>query len=172
MRYELNNDGEIVRYEGKVDLPSNPEKILVDLFSQESYKCIVLEKNGLVFKPQITDSSKINSFQLWVYYGNVRNERRNKKEKKIQLNTKDPRGKKNAIILGVYGFNSDNKLNNLLISAWNVDNDMNYPSNPSIRGINIDLFQEAKKEGIAFNKYRNNTAASFFSITECNAGQE
>ena len=74
-------------------------------------------------------------YSINLFIGNVRNESRNSYEKKIQLNGLDPRQYKDGItiILGFYVFNKDDKIKDSIIVGYPVKQDINYPSNPSLR---------------------------------------
>ena len=162
MRIELDNNGQLVNYDGNVELLSSPENTIKQLFSQGVYSCQILNKASPVYDLKITNNINNISDNLSLFYGNIRNESRNKKEKKIQLNSKDPRESSNpAIILGIYCFNKSDELQDLICAAWFVDESVNYSSNPSIRGINIDLLQEAKINGFVRNDYKNNVVCCF-----------
>lgn len=162
MRYELNHDSEIVQYNGAVQLVGNKEQILKDLFSQGVYECTSISNNAcewqISYKNTLTDQVK----EITVFYGNIRNEDRNEREKKIQLNSKDPRdAQSKCIILGAYCYNSNDSLENIVFAGWNIDSNTNYPSNPSIRGLNIDILQKARFEGLFRNNYRSNIVCTF-----------
>lgn len=162
MRYELNHDGDIVEYNGDTQLIANPQATIIQLFSQGVYSCNVNSRDGSYYSISITNNETGEVDQFDVYYGNIRNESRDPKEKKIQLNGKDPRtATRNPLIIGAYCFNSNDPIEELIIAAWGVDHTVNYPSNPSIRGINIDLFQEAKVNGIIRNDYGSNVVCVF-----------
>lgn len=82
MRYELNTNSEIVEYNGSVQSVSDKKVILESLFSQGNYECISISNSGcewsIEYKNTITNELK----NIIVYYGNIRNEDRNNKEKK------------------------------------------------------------------------------------------
>jgi hypothetical protein len=162
MRYELNQKSEIVEFNGDVQFIDNKKDVLTKLFSQDVYECIEINNDGcewdISYKNKVTNEIK----KIVVYYGNIRNEDRNNREKKIQLNGKDPRNiRKECIILGLYCFDKNDKLEDLVLAGWNVDQNTNYPSNPSIRGLNIDVLQKARFEGLYRNQFRNNIVCTF-----------
>ncbi len=162
MRYELNHNSEIVEYDGGTQFIENTNNTIVELFSQELYTAKISNKDGSVYTLEITNNVTQNTKRILVYYGNIRNEKRNLSEKKIQLNGKDPRGSDiPAIILGLYCFESNDVLKDLICCAWYVDDTVNYPSNPSIRGINVQMFQEARFNGFIKKEFRNNTVCVF-----------
>ena len=87
MRYEINTDSEIVEYSGNsVQFISNQEDILKSLFSQGVYECISILHSGCEWSIEYQNTINKISKKITLYYGNIRNEDRNNKEKKIQLN--------------------------------------------------------------------------------------
>lgn len=162
MRNELNTSGEIVQYTGTTNFIANTNAVIIELFSQGVYTCTITNQDGSVYTLEITNSVTNVIETITVYYGNIRNESRNPSEKKIQLNGKDPRNSTTtSIILGIYCFDTNDGLSDLICCGWNIDNTVNYPSNPSIRGINIEMFQEAKFNGFIKKSYRNNLVCVF-----------
>ena len=162
MRYELNQNSEIVEYDGDTQFVANTNNTILELFSQGIYTSRITNQDGSVYTLEITNNVTQNTKSILLYYGNIRNESRNPSEKKIQLNGKDPRDSEiPAIILGLYCYQSNDILENLICSAWYVDDTVNYPSNPSIRGINVQMFQEARFNGFIKKDYRNNTVCVF-----------
>jgi len=162
MRNELNTDGKIVSYQSSVQFVKDLDATIVALFSQGIFSCVINNKNGMVYEVEVKNDVTSTSEIYDVYAGNIRNERRNPKEKKIQLNGKDPRTSTNtALIIGVYCYDANDVLGDLIITAWCVDKSMDYTTNPSIRGINVDLFQEAKFFGIKWHPYKKNTVNIF-----------
>ena len=162
MRYELNLESQIVQYNGAVQSIADKSAILTQLFSQGVYECTGINNDGcewtIEYRNTINDIRKT----IVVYYGNIRNEDRNAREKKIQLNSKDPRANPNpSIILGVYCYEANDVLENLVFAGWNIDPDTNYPGNPSIRGLNIDSLQKARFNGLYKHNFRNNYVCTF-----------
>tara|TARA_R110002033_G_scaffold46013_2_gene90297 strand:+ start:4730 stop:6277 length:1548 start_codon:yes stop_codon:yes gene_type:complete len=162
MRYELNQNGEIVEYNGGTQFIADVNNTIIELFSQGIYNCNITNQDGSVYTLDITNTITNTVNTILLFYGNVRNENRNPSEKKIQLNGKDPRNSNTpAIILGIYCYDTNDVLADLICCAWNVDDTVNYPGNPSIRGINIQMFQEARFNGFVKKDYRNNTVCVF-----------
>jgi hypothetical protein len=162
MRYELNTNSEIVEYNGSVQSISDKKAILESLFSQGTYECTSISNSGcewtIEYKNTITNDLK----KITVYYGNIRNEDRNNKEKKIQLSSKDPRSNsEQSIILGAYCYDSQDSLENIVFAGWNIDPDTNYPGNPSLRGLNIENLQEARFNGLHKNNFKENYVCTF-----------
>ena len=162
MRYELNLESQIVQYSGTVQSIADKSAILTQLFSQGVYECTSISNDGcewtIEYRNAINDIRK----NIVVYYGNIRNEERNDREKKIQLNGKDPRANPNpSIILGVYCYETNDALENLVFAGWNIDLDTNYPGNPSLRGLNIDSLQKARFNGLYKHNFKNNYVCTF-----------
>jgi hypothetical protein len=164
MRKELNNLGHIVDYTGEWQAIPNSRTFIKELFTQNNYTCIILSEDGCKWLIELSNDVIQFRKKYNVFLGNIRNESRNDKEKKIQLNGKDPRVIEDGIeniILGVYCYQSIDQLKDYTIAVWPVDAKTNYISNPSIRGINVDLFQEAKFKGFISNKFRDNIVYCF-----------
>ncbi|MAM29450.1 MAG: hypothetical protein CMC13_10560 [Flavobacteriaceae bacterium] len=162
MRYELNNNSEIVEYKGSVQSLSDKKAILESLFSQGTYECTSISNSGCEWSIEYKNSITKDIKKITIYYGNIRNEDRNNKEKKIQLNGKDPRSNSaQSIILGAYCYDSQDSLENIVFAGWNIDPNTNYPGNPSLRGLNIDNIQEARFNGLYKNKFKNNYVCTF-----------
>lgn len=162
MRYELNLESQIVQYDGAVQSIADKKAILTQLFSQGLYECTSISNDGCEWTIEYRNT--VNNIQknIVVYYGNIRNEERNDREKKIQLNGKDPRANPNpSIILGVYCYDANDVLENLVFAGWNIDPDTNYPGNPSIRGLNIDTLQKARFNGLYKHNFKNNYVCTF-----------
>jgi hypothetical protein len=85
MRYEINNDSEIVEYNDEVQFIANKKEILKSLFSQGIYNCTSISNSGCEWKIEYENMLNKELKKITVYYGNIRNEDRNDKEKKIQL---------------------------------------------------------------------------------------
>ena len=162
MRYELNLESQIVQYDGAVQSIADKKAILIQLFSQGVYECISISNDGCEWKIEYRNNVNNTQKNIVVYYGNIRNEERNNREKKIQLNGKDPRANPNpSVILGVYCYEANDVLENLVFAGWNIDPDTNYPGNPSIRGLNIDSLQKARFNGLYKHNFKNNYVCTF-----------
>ncbi len=162
MRYELNLESQIIEYNGAVQSVADKKNILTQLFSQGVFECSSINNDGcewtIEYRNTVNNETKI----IIVYYGNIRNEERNEREKKIQLNGKDPRANENpSIILGVYCYDANDALENLVFAGWNIDPHTNYPGNPSIRGLNIDSLQKARFNGLYKHNFKNNYVCTF-----------
>lgn len=162
MRYELNLESQIVQYDGAVQSIADKKAILTQLFSQGVYECTSISNDGCEWTIEYRNTVNNTQKNIVVYYGNIRNEERNDREKKIQLNGKDPRVNPNpSIILGVYCYEANDVLENLVFAGWNIDPDTNYPGNPSIRGLNIDSLQKARFNGLYKHNFKNNYVCTF-----------
>jgi len=162
MRHELDLDSKIVEYEGPVQSINDQNSILKQLFSQGVNRCTSIHKDGCEWTIEYENTVTKVVKSIVVYYGNIRNEDRNSKEKKIQLNGKDPRSNPNkSIILGCYCFNSADSLENLVFAGWNINENTNYPANNSIRGLNTDSLQEARFLGLSRHESKGNSVCTF-----------
>ena len=162
MRYELKTNSEIVEYNGSVQSVSDKKVILESLFSQGNYECISISNSGCEWSIEYQNTITNELKNIIVYYGNIRNEDRNNKEKKIQLNGKDPRSNTgHSIILGAYCYDSEDSLENIIFAGWNIDPNTNYPGNPSLRGLNIDNLQKARFNGLYKNSFKENYVCTF-----------
>jgi MoxR-like ATPase len=158
MRYQVDYDGAVV--EAETELITDTEIVLNALFEQFSWKLTEpITKKGAKYHITTQNIHTVQTLELNVFVGNIRDESRNIKEKKIQLNNSDPRviesGRIN-IILGIYCRKKTDTLENLLFSCWSIDNNTNYLSNPSIRGLNTDLLQLAKTNGFIKRQFGSN----------------
>lgn len=162
MRYELNLESQIVQYNGAVQSIADKKAILTQLFSQGVYECTSISNDGCEWTIEYRNTVNNIHKNIVVYYGNIRNEERNNREKKIQLNGKDPRTNPNpSIILGVYCYEANDVLENLVFAGWNIDPETNYPGNPSLRGLNIDTLQKARFNGLYKHNFKNNYVCTF-----------
>ena len=155
-RYEINHNGEIVQSESA--LCADQKKMLVELFGQYGWTCEEEESVGACHTLHLThpdcDDKRVN-----VYSGSIRNESRNAYEKKIQLGTSsDPRdkAKEDTIILGIYVFNADDSYKDAIFVGYPIDDNVNYDTNPSIRGTFVNkLLIQAKTEGFVYDEDHN-----------------
>ena len=162
MRYQIENDGSVSQ--GDTELITDQKAVLKELFEQYSWNVSNIEKDGAKYKIDINNIHTNKELKLNVFAGNIRDESRNDKEKKIQLNGSDPRiieQDRINIILGIYCRKNTDKLNDLIFAGWSIDANTNYQSNPSIRGINTDLLQLAKVNGFVKNEFRSNIVCVF-----------
>lgn len=153
-RYEINHDCEIVVSESA--LSKHLDDLIKDLFSQNKWKYELLETNSCYRKIKVTSPNKEKEYLINLFTGRIRNEDRNPYEKKIQLGpTVDPRNYKDniTIILGFYVFDEDDSIKDSIIVGYPVKEEINYPSNPSLRHTFINkILIEAKTSGICIDK--------------------
>lgn len=162
MRYQIENDGSVSQAD--TELITDQKAVLKELFEQYSWSVSNIEKDGAKYKIDVKNIHTNSELKLNVFAGNIRDEARNEKEKKIQLNGSDPRvieQDRINIILGIYCRKNTDNLNDLIFAGWSIDENTNYPSNPSIRGINTDLLQLAKVNGFVKNEFRSNIVCVF-----------
>lgn len=165
-RWEVAHDGTL--YVGKPANTSeiNNEAMLKKLLSQNNWSCEIKEKKGCYYKV-IIENEKLNlSKTLNIYFANIRKEdpRRNKEEKKIQLGAnKDPRENTDypTIILGMYVCNENDDIDKSIIVAWPLEQDKNYPDNPSLRVNMRKNIQQAKIYGINIDSTSGKRLVSF-----------
>ena len=155
VRYELNHEGRIVI--GTTSLAAEKEKMLQDMLSQFGNSCCLIDHDGALNTFEITyangDKKNYN-----VFLGNIRNESRSPYEKKIQLGGKNPKlyDKSNTLILGMYVYNSDDRFDEAIVVSYPIDDNINYESNPSLRGVFTNqILQQAKCKGFVVDETRN-----------------
>lgn len=162
MRYQIDHDGSEVQAE--TQLVNNIEGVLKGLFQQYSWLISHFQKEGAKYQIGLENPIINKKINLNVYVGKIRNEARNDREMKIQLNGLDPKviekGRTN-IILGIYCKNQDDSLNDLIFAGWSIDPNTNYTSNPSLRGISTSVIQEAKIYGFAKKVNRGTSVCVF-----------
>lgn len=153
-RYEVNSKGELV-----VGIPvvtGDRKKLLKDLFTRYGWEYEVLsEITQSHFHVKVRNNNLDKSYTFHLFHGNVRKEDpdRNRAEKKIQLGGLDPREIKDSLcfILGFYIYEKDS-IDDAVVVAWPVENEKNYPNNPSLR---VNMKQDilpAKNGGIYFDQ--------------------
>ena len=157
-RYELNHNGNVVVHESALCKRQN--EMIEELFSQFSWQCTRLESKGSKLTLRIKEPDAEKGRNLTVYRGTIRNEDRSAYEKKMQLGSNvDPRkeDKENTLILGIYVFNEGDSLKDAIFVGLPIREDINYPSNPSLRGgIFVDrLLKQAKTKGFVIDRENN-----------------
>ena len=153
-RYEVNSNGELVV--GVPKVCSNRKEIIEQLFSRFGWQYELLsEISQAHFHIKVTNTNLDKSYTFHLFHGNVRKEDpdRNRAEKKIQLGGLDPREYKDdmCIILGVYIYETES-IDDAVIVAWPLEEEKNYPNNPSLR---VNMKQDvlpAKNGGIYFDR--------------------
>lgn len=153
-RYEVDKNGKLV-----IDVPhttTDRKTLIAQLFSRFGWQYeLVNEISQNHFFVKVSNNNLGKEYSFHLYHGNVRKEdpNRNREEKKIQLGGTDPRETSNAmtIILGFYVFDSD-RIEDCVIVAWPVEDDKNYPNNPSLRvNVKQDILP-AKNNGGCINR--------------------
>ena len=136
-RYEVDNLGKLII--AKPQVSNDRDALIKALFERNGWTYELLNKisNGH-YHIKLKNDSLEREYQIHLYHGNVRKEDpdRNREEKKIQLGGQDPRVNDNnsiTIILGFYVCESSNSINDTTIIAWPVEQNKNYPDNPSLR---------------------------------------
>ena len=156
-RYEVNSEGKVVV--GTPETLSSEERktMIENMFSINGWKYTVLQEiSSTHFHIKLENSNLDISKTFHLYHGNVRKEdpERNREEKKIQLGTEnDPRTyMDNAIILGFYVYEHKESLSDTIVVAWPIEENKNYPANPSLRvNMRTDI-QVAKNTGYYVDK--------------------
>lgn len=154
IRYEISHEGKIVA--GTTALSNDLDSLIQQLFSQYGWKYTEISKHSAYRKIRVT-SPMDEVFDINLFAGNIRNEKRSPYEKKIQLNKEDPRQYKDGItiILGFYVANEDDDIKDAIIVGYPVDEAVNYDTNPSIRGVFVnDILIKAKVNGVCVDKTR------------------
>ena len=155
-RYEVNAAGKLVIGE-PVTLSQNEKKQMIEqMFSVHGWTyTIVQEISNSHFLIELSNSNLDITKRFHLYHGNVRKEdpERNREEKKIQLGTdNDPREHyEDGIILGFYVYDSK-KLEDVTVVAWPIEQEKNYPKNPSLRVNMKNDILPAKNSGIYIDK--------------------
>ena len=156
-RYEVSSDGRIVIGQ-PITLTGKERKAMIEkMFSINGWKYTILQEITSAhyhIKLENENLGIIKTFHL--YHGNVRKEdpERNREEKKIQLGTEnDPRTYMDeALILGFYVYENKDSLSDTIIVAWPIEEEKNYPANPSLRvNMRTDI-QVAKNTGYYVDK--------------------
>lgn len=156
-RYEVNSKGEIV-VGNPVTLSASERKAMIEkMFSINGWKYTILQEvTSAHYHIKLENPNLGISKTFHLYHGNVRKEdpERNREEKKIQLGTEnDPRNNMDdAIILGFYVYEHKESLSDTVVVAWPIEEEKNYPANPSLRvNMRTDI-QVAKNTGYYVDK--------------------
>lgn len=156
-RYEVNSAGKVV-VGTPVTLSSSERKAMIEkMFSINGWKYTILQEiTSAHYHIKLENTNLEISKTFHLYHGNVRKEdpERNREEKKIQLGTEnDPREHMDdAIILGFYVYENKDSLSDVVVVAWPIEEEKNYPKNPSLRvNMRTDI-QVAKNTGYYVDK--------------------
>lgn len=153
-RYEVNGKGELVV--GFPVCPKERKKLVEQLFSRFGWNYELLEEiTQAHYHIKVSNENLGKSYKFHLFHGTVRIEdpERNRAEKKIQLGGLDPREVKEemSIILGFYIYENDD-INDATIVAWPIEEEKNYPNNPSLRvNMKSDILP-AKNTGMYVDK--------------------
>lgn len=156
-RYEVSSDGRIVIGQ-PVTLTGKERKSMIEkMFSINGWKYTILQEiTSAHYHIKLENENLGITKTFHLYHGNVRKEdpERNREEKKIQLGTEnDPRTHMDdALILGFYVYENKDSLSDTIIVAWPIEEEKNYPANPSLRvNMRTDI-QVAKNTGYYVDK--------------------
>lgn len=156
-RYEVSSDGRIVIGQ-PVTLTGKERKAMIEkMFSINGWKYTILQEiTSAHYHIKLENENLGITRTFHLYHGNVRKEdpERNREEKKIQLGTEnDPRTHMDdALILGFYVYENKDSLSDTIIVAWPIEEEKNYPANPSLRvNMRTDI-QVAKNTGYYVDK--------------------
>ena len=156
-RYEVSSDGKIVIGQ-PVTLTGKERKAMIEkMFSINGWKYTILQEiTSAHYHIKLENENLGITKTFHLYHGNVRKEdpERNREEKKIQLGTEnDPRTHMDdALILGFYVYENKDSLSDTIIVAWPIEEEKNYPANPSLRvNMRTDI-QVAKNTGYYVDK--------------------
>lgn len=156
-RYEVSSDGRVVIGQ-PVTLSSQERKAMIEkMFSINGWKYTILEEiTSVHYHIKLVNDNLGITKTFHLYHGNVRKEdpERNREEKKIQLGTEnDPRTHMDdALILGFYVYENKDSLSDTVVVAWPIEEEKNYPANPSLRvNMRTDI-QVAKNTGYYVDK--------------------
>lgn len=137
-RFEVNSKGEVV-VGIPVTLSASERKSMIEkMFSINGWKYTLLKEiTGAHFLIRVDNDNLDLHRTFHLFHGNVRKEdpERSRDEKKIQLGKdNDPRQYINdGIILGFYVYENKSELSETIIVAWPIEENKNYPANPSLR---------------------------------------
>ena len=156
-RYEVSSDGRIVIGQ-PVTLTGKERKAMIEkMFSINGWKYTILQEiTSAHYHIKLENENLGITRTFHLYHGNIRKEdpERNREEKKIQLGTEnDPRTHMDdALILGFYVYENKDSLSDTIIVAWPIEEEKNYPANPSLRvNMRTDI-QVAKNTGYYVDK--------------------
>lgn len=137
-RYEINSKGEVVVGIPVTLKPSERKAMIEKMFSINGWKYTLMEEITSVHYLIQVDNDNLNLHRTFhLFHGNVRKEdpERSRDEKKIQLGTdNDPRQyPDDGVILGFYVYENKQELADTVVVAWPIEENKNYPANPSLR---------------------------------------
>jgi hypothetical protein len=165
-RYEISSQGSLVVGIPTTLTPSEKKKMIEKMFSINGWTYTLLEEiTSAHFYIELKNENLEITKKFHLFHGNVRKEDpdRNREEKKIQLGTEnDPRQYPNdAIILGFYVYENKEDLSDVVVVAWPIEANKNYPANPSLRvNMKTDILP-AKNAGYYVDKSTGKNLVAF-----------
>lgn len=165
-RYEVNSQGSLVVGIPTTLTPSEKTKMIEKLFSINGWTYTLLDEiTSAHFHIELKNENLKMTKKFHLFHGNVRKEDpdRNREEKKIQLGAEnDPRQyPDDAIILGFYVYENKEELSDVVVVAWPVEANKNYPANPSLRvNMKTDILP-AKNTGYYVDKSTGKNLVAF-----------
>ena len=156
-RYEVNSRGSLITGIPVTLTPSEKKNMIERMFSINGWTYTLIEEiTSAHYLIELKNENLGINKRFHLFHGNVRKEdpERNREEKKIQLGTEnDPREYyDDALILGFYVYENKNSLSDMIVVAWPVEMEKNYPANPSLRvNMKTDILP-AKNAGYYIDK--------------------
>lgn len=156
-RYEVNSRGSLITGIPVTLTPSEKKNMIERMFSINGWIYTLIEEiTSAHYLIELKNENLGINKRFHLFHGNVRKEdpERNREEKKIQLGTEnDPREYyDDALILGFYVYENKNSLSDMIVVAWPVEMEKNYPANPSLRvNMKTDILP-AKNAGYYIDK--------------------
>lgn len=156
-RYEVNSRGSLITGIPVTLTPSEKKDMIERMFSINGWTYTLIEEiTSAHYLIELKNENLGINKRFHLFHGNVRKEdpERNREEKKIQLGTEnDPREYyDDALILGFYVYENKNSLSDMIVVAWPVEMEKNYPANPSLRvNMKTDILP-AKNAGYYIDK--------------------
>lgn len=154
LRYEISHEGKLVQ--SKTSLSNKLGILIKQLFLQYGWVYSEVLKCGSYRKICIT-SPLGESLDVNLFAANLRNEKSNPYEKKIQLSKANPHQYKDGItiILGFYVYSSTDGIKDAIIVGFPIDKHLRYNNNPSLRGVFVnDILLNAKINGVYIDEKR------------------
>ena len=154
LRYEISYEGKLIQ--SKTFLSNKLGILIKQLFSQYGWVYSEVLKCGSYRKICITNPLG-ESLDINLFAANLRNEKSNPYEKKLQLSKANPHQYKDGItiILGFYVCNSADEVKDALIVGFPIDESLGYNNNPSLRGVFVnDILLKTKIDGVYIDEKR------------------
>ncbi len=154
LRYEVSHEGKLVQ--SKTSLSNKLGILIKQLFLQYGWTYSEVLKCGSYRKICITNPLG-ESLDINLFAANLRNEKSNPYEKKIQLSKVNPHQYKDGvtIILGFYVYSSADEIKDSIIVGFPIDENLRYNNNPSLRGVFVnDILLNTKINGVCVDEKR------------------